>query len=190
MVQFLGNMRHKIKWIAGLLLLGAASTAFLFYQFQKTDMLEAVHSNIKNQYPHVKHLSSADFQNLSNDDYVIIDVREADEFAVSHIDGAIRIDPSASADDVVDEIANIGRGKNIIFYCSVGVRSTILADKSRDKLQAMGAAGVYNLTGGIFKWHNEKRAMVDADGETPFVHPYDKVWGRLVERKDFIRDTP
>ena len=54
----------------------------------------------------------------------------------------------------------------------------------------MGAASVSNLENGIFGWHNEQRALVDANGKTDAVHPYDNIWKRYVERDEKARFTP
>ena len=53
-----------------------------------------------------------------------------------------------------------------------------------------GAQAVYNLDGGIFAWHNERRALTNAAGATDYVHPFDDYWGRLLERRDLIRTVP
>jgi len=42
---------------------------------------------------------------------------------------------------------------------------------------------IYNLEGSLFKWANESRPLVDNSGSpTKLVHPYNNVWGRLLEK--------
>ncbi len=156
---------------------------------KKLDTLEA---ELQSSYPNIGHLSTGTLSQWSADkkDVVLIDVREEGEYAVSHIDGALRIDPKASASEVAAQIGSIASGKDVIFYCSVGVRSSQLADRAKDELQAMGAGDIYNLSGGIFAWHNEKRALKSDAGDTQMVHPYDRVWGKLVNRQDYISYAP
>lgn len=156
---------------------------------KKLDTLEA---ELQSSYPNIGHLSTGILSQWSADkkDVVLIDVREEGEYAVSHIDGALRIDPKASASEVAAQIGSIASGKDVIFYCSVGVRSSQLADRAKDELQAMGAGDIYNLSGGIFAWHNEKRALKSDAGDTQMVHPYDRVWGKLVNRQDYISYEP
>jgi 3-mercaptopyruvate sulfurtransferase SseA len=81
-------------------------------------------------------------------------------------------------------------GKAVVFYCSVGVRSSALAERVAQGLQAHGATAVDDLAGGIFAWHGEGRPLVDAQGSTDFVHPYDSSWGRLLARPDLARNAP
>lgn len=190
MMPKISKVQKNMTILMIILLIGAMCSIFLYNHLQKTDMLSAVHDNIEQQYPEVNHLNAEDFLDIDKSEFVVLDVRERDEFDVSHIDGAIRISPDASGSDVIDKISDIARGKDVIFYCSVGVRSSILADKSREQLNELGVRGVYNLTGGLFQWHNEGRTMVNASGETPFIHPFDSIWGKLVQRQDFIKTTP
>lgn len=156
---------------------------------KKLDTLEA---ELQSSYPNIGHLSTGTLSQWSADkkDVVLIDVREEGEYAVSHIDGALRIDPKASASDVAAQIGDIAKGKDVVFYCSVGVRSSQLADRAKDELQAMGAGDIYNLSGGIFAWHNDERALMNDAGDTKMVHPYDRVWGKLVNRQDYVSYEP
>ena len=60
----------------------------------------------------------------------------------------------------------------------MGYRSARIADR----LETAGFRDVRNLTGSIFQWANEGRPVV-RDGEpVREVHPYDAVWGRLLDR--------
>ena len=82
----------------------------------------------------------------------LLDVRTEAEFAVSHLPGALRIDPDASPAQVV---AAIRPNTAVVVYCSVGYRSSQLAKR----LQKAGVAGVSNLDGSIFQWANEGRLL-------------------------------
>ena len=82
------------------------------------------------------------------------------------------------------------KGKTVVFYCSVGVRSSKLAAKLQKALAARGAKAVYNLQAGIFNWHNERRPLTTGSAPTSFVHPFDDHWGQLVERRDLLRYRP
>ena len=154
--------------------------------------LDTLAAELQSSYPNIGHLSTAQLSQWNADarDLVLIDVREEGEYAVSHIDGALRIDPKASASEVAKHIGSIASGKDVIFYCSVGVRSSQLADRAKDALQAMGAGDIYNVSGGIFAWHNEKRALMNDTGETQMVHPYDRTWGKLVNRQNYVSYEP
>jgi len=103
---------------------------------------------------------------------LLLDARTEAEFAVSHLEGARRIDPEHP------DLAALGPPTNrrVVVYCSVGWRSAYIADV----LQRAGYRRVFNLEGGIFGWANADRPVVDAHGPTHRVHPYDAVWGRLL----------
>ncbi len=151
------------------------------------DKLSAIHEDILDSYNGVQHLSTAAFSGRNNDDVVLFDVRETGEFSISHLQGAIRIPPDVTADDFIEMHKNDAEGKVFVFYCSVGHRSASLAERVQDKLESAGAAEVYNLEGGIFKWHNEQRALTNAGGDTDYVHPYNTRWGQLLARPSQIR---
>jgi rhodanese-related sulfurtransferase len=111
----------------------------------------------------------------SADDVVLLDARRSDEFAVSHLRGAIRVDPDQPEIGSLD----LATDRTVVVYCSVGYRSGAIAEA----LAAAGYESVYNLEGGIFAWANEGRPVFRGDDEAAVVHPYDAVWGVLL-RKD------
>ncbi len=99
---------------------------------------------------------------------VLYDVRSEEEYAVSHIHGALRVD---SAADILVELS-----QPIICYCSVGYRSADMAEQ----LQERGYQQVFNMEGSLFQWANEGRLLVDAQGSVETVHPYNESWGSLL----------
>lgn len=154
--------------------------------------LPKVEAWVRQGYADVAHLTAEDLARrlASGEQVVLFDVREPEEFAVSHITNAIRVDPSVWSWPFLRQHAASSKGKTVVFYCSVGVRSSKLAGRVQNALLEAGAVGVYNLQGGIFRWHNERRGLVDAAGDTQRVHPYDSDWGRLVERQDLVAAEP
>ena len=154
--------------------------------------LEAVRAQVVRDYGGVAQLSTQTFvaQLARRPDVLLLDVREEDEFAVSHIAGAERVDPDVWRWTFMNRFGEKVRGKTVVFYCSVGVRSSRLAERVQAALKEQGAKAVYNLDGGIFAWHNERRGLVNAKGETDFVHPFDSYWGQLVKRGELARKSP
>jgi len=115
----------------------------------------------------------------------LFDVRTEEEFAVSHLDRATRLDPDTRPEDFLREYGGLLEENTVIFYCSTGRRSTELAESIVEVLELNGeTAKPANLRGGIFRWHNEFKPLVDADGATELVHPYNWFWKRLLSRKD------
>ena len=115
---------------------------------------------------------------------VLLDIRSAEEFAVSHLPGARHVAPDTVVDFAERELAALDRSQPIVVYCSVGVRSAAAA---RD-LQFLGFSQVKNLRGSLFQWANEGRAVeagvpggLEAQVSSGVaVHPYNRFWGRLL----------
>lgn len=102
----------------------------------------------------------------------LLDTRARAEFDVSHLAGAVWLDPEHPDWSVVD--ANPAR--RVVVYCSVGWRSGAVAHQ----LVARGRTNVFNLEQGLFGWANAGLPMVRGDGPATRVHPYDAVWGRML----------
>ncbi len=154
--------------------------------------LETVRAQVTRDYGGVSHLSTQTFaaQMARRPDVLLFDVREEDEFSVSHLAGAERVDPDIWRWTFMNRFGERVQGKTVIFYCSVGVRSSRLAARVQAALREQGAKAVYNLDGGIFAWHNERRPLVNTKGQTDFVHPFDSHWGQLVKRGEMARTSP
>lgn len=152
------------------------------------DQLTAIREKVRQTFPTVKQLSPDEFQSLRSGKtpVVVLDVREADEFAVSHIDGARRVDPSISAADFQKAFGESLNGATVVLYCSVGMRSSNLATRIASTARQSGATAVYNLDGGLFRWHNESRPLVKGDKPTDEVHGYNFVWRRHLQRQDHV----
>lgn len=156
------------------------------------DELLAVEAMVARTYPDVEHAGPPDVERLlqAKAPLLLLDVREAAEYRVSRIPGAIRVDPGIWTRSLVAQLGERARGRTVVLYCSVGVRSAKLAGRAQQALLAGGAQRVVNLMGGIFRWHNEMRALVNEAGSTADVHPYDERWGRLISRQHLAREAP
>jgi len=153
--------------------------------------LERIHQKLIKKYDNVDHISSTEFSELNSQDLVIFDVRKEKEFAVSHIDGSIRLDPNTNADEFAAQYAQELKGKTVIFYCSVGRRSSAMASRVETVLKDSDATASYNLTGGVFSWRNQERSLVDQSSETTTkVHPYNFYTGRLIKDRQAISYKP
>jgi rhodanese-related sulfurtransferase len=166
-----------------------ASLSFLSACAAGEEGLDDIHADIISDHAGVAQISPEAFAALDESDLLILDIREPEEYAVSRIPGAIWVNPSATAETATIQIGSV-EGKKVVVYCSVGRRSSIFAERVQDEMMANGAISVANLERGIFGWHNDKRALVDASGRTDAVHPYDAVWKLYVERDEKARYTP
>lgn len=121
-------------------------------------------------------LSIEDFKKLNKQQVYVLDVREEEEFEVSHIKngrhvGYIWFD--------MRKVYDIPLDAKIIVYCSVGFRS----EKIAKKLINHGYKNVFNLYGGIFEWVNQGNPVYTSDGvQTSAIHTYDKEWAPWVNR--------
>ena len=152
--------------------------------------LARIQAKIEREHPQISHIDGAEFDALPKSDVIVFDVREAREYAVSHLPGAVRIDPDATPEELTALYGEALKGKTAVFYCSVGRRSSDLLAKSASALNEAGVAASYNLEGGVFRWANDDRLLIQGDEETSHVHPYNWYWGRLVEDKDDISYQP
>ena len=147
--------------------------------------LSVMHAVISKRYATVPHLTANDLIKMDKNSYVIFDVREKGEYAVSHIKDAIQLNPSIEAPAFYKKYSPQIKDKTIILYCSVGARSSKLAAKLLGARQ--DDFKIYNLENGIFGWHNESRPLFQTSDSTEFIHPYNSVWGRLINRKKLKR---
>lgn len=107
---------------------------------------------------------------------VLLDARTEVEYAVSHLPGARRVDPDAGPAELAASLADVDRQREVVVYCSVGLRSAAVARRLREA----GFERVENLEGSIFRWAGEGRPVVRDGARVREVHPYDAVWGRLL----------
>ncbi len=117
----------------------------------------------------------------SGDRMVLFDVREAEEYAQSHIPGALRVSPAATGASVLAEHGARMAGATVVFYCAVGWRSGLMVQGIREAAALAPAAALFNLRGGIFRWHAAAGQLEFGPGATG-VHPFDTAWGRLLRR--------
>ena len=105
---------------------------------------------------------------------LLLDVRQAEEYATSHIAGARLVKPDAPLPTWLDTVS---RQRQIIVYCSVGYRS----EQYGRRLRAAGFTEVYNLYGSLFEWAERKLPLVDSTGQpTSAVHTYNQRWSQWV----------
>ncbi len=176
--------------IFGMLLLNLAGHAA---QAGKEFSLPALQKDIESRYDGVAHITAeklAEQIRQSPGAVVLFDVREVGEFNVSHIPGAIQVAPNIWHSPFMRKYGAALKGKTVIFYCSVGVRSSKLARYVQEAAKKAGATNVANLQYGIFGWHNETRPLVDNNKATRLVHPYDKHWGKLVSKSELTSYKP
>lgn len=138
------------------------------------EALDSYAESLRTQFPEVAIITTMELAALASPP-LLLDVREENEYAVSHLAGALRAEK-----DPVAQLQKIGVHTDalIVVYCSVGYRSAVLAEK----LQKSGFTNVRNLKGSLFAWANEGRPLVNAFGITEGAHPFNILWGRYLEK--------
>jgi rhodanese-related sulfurtransferase len=111
---------------------------------------------------------------------VLLDTREKEEFDTSHIPNAIY---AGYYDFSIEQFNALNKDTTIIVYCSVGYRSSKIAQK----LIRAGFTDVRNLYGGIFMWVNQNHEIVKGSIVTDTLHTYNKRWGRYITNENIIK---
>jgi len=85
---------------------------------------------------------------LTRDDRpFLLDVREANEWEIGHIAGAVRI----SVNELVNRLNELDSAVEMVVYCRSGVRS----GRAVEMLRQAGFRKVQNMAGGILRWSAE-----------------------------------
>jgi rhodanese-related sulfurtransferase len=125
----------KISWYVLLLL-------FIIVSFSNAKA-DTIYRNIS-----VIQADSVIQANLSNSDFIILDVRQATPYNIGHISGAINIDFYNS--NFSSLIGNLDQNKMYLIYCQSGGRSAT----TFTLMQTLNFREVYNMLGGMNSWLN------------------------------------
>lgn len=100
-----------------------------------------------------KHLKAKEFNEIiSQDDTILIDMRNHYETEIGHFEGAITPDVDTFRDSlpeiVKDYVEDNKEDKNIVMYCTGGIR----CEKASAYFKHLGAKKVFQLEGGIIEY--------------------------------------
>ena len=104
-------------------------------------------------YPHVVSNDQLEEKLASGAPIVVLDVREAAEFAFRHIRNAVSI-PLGELDE---RMAELNKEDEIYVICRTGTRSDLAAHK----LSANGYAGIINVVPGMSGWRGDTVGLND-----------------------------
>ena len=117
---------------------------------------------------------------LEKNDLIIFDVREKQEYEVSHIQNAIHV--GYNDFNLIKTLKLIPKNSMVIVYCSVGYRSGKITNQLRENY-----INAYNLEGGIFKWSNSKLNLFDSNNNiTKKIHGYSKDWSKWITHGEVV----
>jgi len=86
----------------------------------------------------------------NNEDHILIDIREDNEFEKGRIKGAVHLGKGIIERDI--HLFVNDHDKKIVLYCGGGYRSAIAAES----LQKMGYTNVHSMDGGWKGWNAEE----------------------------------
>lgn len=160
--------------LAGVAALGIGVAAF--FALRPLYTFGAIKRKVRRHFPRVEQLQTEELARLlaAGEQVVLVDVRRADEYAVSHLPGARHLDPGAKPPWLED----VDPEARIVAYCSLGWRSSQMAQT----LSEAGFRRVANLEGSIFQWAREGRPLARGEQPARSVHPYSPAWAFLVPR--------
>jgi rhodanese-related sulfurtransferase len=164
-------LKHRLFFFAGFFAIAGTALAF-----RDIDWF-LLKKSLRQRFPKIEWISTGELAGWMSDHArrapLLLDVRTTQEWEVSHLAGARRVEPNAPLETA---IAGVAKDAPIVTYCAVGYRSGELATR----LRAAGFTNVHNLEGSIFAWANEHRPLVQAGDPVTTVHPYSSFWGRLL----------
>lgn len=137
---------------------------------------QAVKCLIRLQFPQVSQITP---QQLAlwlarSEPPLLLDARRPAEYQVSHLAQAqLMPDDWAELTDILTGIQS-----PVVVYCSVGYRSA----RAAAALQQQGITA-FNLEGSIFEWANAGYPVYRGAEPVSQVHPYNPLWGRLLDAK-------
>ncbi len=93
-------------------------------------------------------------KNISNIDFIILDVRSPEEYHESHIENAENIDFNSQIFE--SEISKMDKNKKYLVYCRSGHRSS----NAVKIMINLGFTNIHDLSGGIRKWKGQGLPLV------------------------------
>ncbi|MFT6143146.1 MAG: sodium/bile acid cotransporter 7 [Myxococcota bacterium] len=129
--------------------------------------LERVYERYNWTFPKIDEIDATTLQSRLNGDSppVLVDVRPEEERSVSIIPGAISTDEYTASSDMY-------AGRQVVTYCTVGIRSGFEANRMR-----RDGVDVLNFKGSILAWTHIDGPLIRPSGETTRqVHVYGPKW--------------
>lgn len=107
------------------------------------------HQLVADAKTRIREISAADAVRRQAAGAMLVDVREADDFAKEHAVGAVGLSKGVIELKIEEHVPDLNA--EIICYCGGGSRSALVADN----LQKMGYTNVQSMAGGFKAWRTE-----------------------------------
>ncbi len=167
-------------FFVGFLLLGLGKCGYR--KIEVFQSMDTVIAHVRREFPEVLPIDGDTLRLYLSQEPppLLIDVRREEEYALSHLPGAISL---TSAGAVRAHLAKADPPVGtVVLYGSLGLRS----GKVARELPQNVSAKLFHLEGGIFQWANQGGDLVTVseDPAGPIaarqVHPSNSIWGRLL----------
>jgi rhodanese-related sulfurtransferase len=110
--------------------------------------MKTAHDLVAQAKAHVQEIGLQDADEAIRQADVLIDVREADEFAAGHLAGAVLVPRGLLEFKLSGAPALSGRDLNVVLYCKTSGRAALAAQT----MHSMGYLNVRSLAGGFDAW--------------------------------------
>jgi rhodanese-related sulfurtransferase len=107
---------------------------------------------------HLMSIDDLNAQMKSNADFLLVDARPREEYAMAHIPGAI----SMPLNEIPQYAGSLDKGRMIVTYC--GNYNCPISTEAAEKLISLGYTNVYDYKGGIKEWQDRGYTTVKDSG--------------------------
>ncbi len=159
------DLRQKldeITFLAGCRLNTAVEEGVSFYKLAIKVRNKIVADGIEDERfdvsENARHIDAAEFNALTDrEDTIIIDMRNHYESEVGHFEGAVTPDVETFRESLplVEEILDEHHGKNVVMYCTGGIR----CEKATAYFRYKGYEKLYQLNGGIIEYARQANEL-------------------------------
>ncbi|WP_394792538.1 rhodanese-like domain-containing protein [Rhodoferax sp.] len=118
--------------------------------------MKSAHDLVAAAKARIQEVALVDAEQAIRDADVLLDVREADEFAAGHLPGAIHASRGMLEFKLSNTPALSSRDLNIVLYCKTSGRAALAACA----LQDMGYLQVKSISGGFDAWNAAGKPVV------------------------------
>ena len=131
----------------------------------KRQKIATMYEEYNREFPEVPGITASELQQLRQQkDIILVDVRTAEEQAISMI-------PDAISQSEFEQNLDKYKDYPIVVYCTIGYRS----GKYAQKLYQQGL-NIFNLEGSILAWSHIGGELLNSLGKTQKIHVFGKKW--------------
>ena len=124
--------------------------------------MKTAHDLVLQAKANVREIPLQDVEDAIRQADVLLDVREADEFAAGHLPGAVLVPRGLLEFKLSGTPALSGRDLKVVLYCKTSGRAALAAQA----MQSMGYLNVSSIAGGFDAWAAAGKAVIKPEQPT------------------------